>query len=394
MSFGSIKQIKLRLSRQWEKGRFLKAFALGEKLFPLEVAIKGPTSAEMVNDFDSVRAWIQNIKTGCEKNRLQLVWKEINHRQLGRNSIPVKIVFYDITELAGFLGIKSELKVFEDGLAVLGNTFPDLIVWSAKYPFELIKNYSDINRLISIVRWRLENPHPGIYLRQLSLPEVDTKFIEAHKKVISQWLDILLNTDQICEQFTGIGKFEVRYGFLSRPITVRFRIPDPNLRIGNFSDVTVRADEFAALSLSIKRVFIIENDITALAFPPVKDAMVIFGRGYNFDHLIQASWLKEKELWYWGDIDTHGFAILNQFRKSFPSVSSFLMDRETLMNHKIHWGYEKTRTSADLLKLTSEEASLYDELRYNKIRNGLRLEQEFIDFSRVLDVVSSILNLT
>ncbi|RLD32653.1 MAG: hypothetical protein DRI73_06745, partial [Bacteroidetes bacterium] len=55
MSFGSIKQIKFRLSGQWEKGRFLKAVALGESLFPLEAAIKGPTAAEMVNDFDAVR---------------------------------------------------------------------------------------------------------------------------------------------------------------------------------------------------------------------------------------------------------------------------------------------------------------------------------------------------
>jgi hypothetical protein len=394
MSFGSIKQIKLRLFRQWDKGRFLKAIALGEKLFPFEAAIKGPTAGEMVNDFDSVRAWIQDIKTGCEKNRLQLVWKEINHRQLGRNLIPVKIVFNDNTELSGFLGKKSELKAFENGIAILGNTFPNLVVWAAKYPFELIKYYSDIERLISIVKWRLENPHPGIYIRQLSLPRVDTKFIEAHKKVISQWLDILLYRDQICEQFTGIGKFEERYGFLSRPVTVRFRILDPNLNIGNFSDVTVRADEFEALSLSVKCVFIIENDITALAFPPVKDAMVIFGRGYNFDYLIQASWLNEKELWYWGDIDTHGFAILNQFRTIFPSVISFLMDRETLMNHKTHWGMEKTPTAVDLSKLTMEENLLYNELRNNNIKAKLRLEQEFIDFSWVSKVISSKLNFT
>ena len=387
MSFGSIKQIKLRLSGQWEKGRFLKAIVLGESLFPLDAAIKGPTAGEMVNDFDAVRIWIRDIQAGCKKSRLNLVWKGINHRQLGRNSIPRKIVFSDIVELAGFLGKKVDLSAFEKGLSILGNTFPDLVVWAGLYPFELIKNISNIEKLISIVKWRLQNPHPGIYLRQLSLPGVDTKFIEIHRKVISHWLDILLNDDQICEQFTGVGKFEERYGFLSRPVTVRFRILDPDLNIDNFSDVTVRADEFAALSLSVRYIFIVENDITALSFPPVKDSMVIFGRGYNFNHLIQASWLNEKELWYWGDIDTHGFAILNQFRASFSSVHSFLMDRETLMTHQAHWGMEKTPTAADLLKLSREETLLYDELRNNKIRDSLRLEQEFIDFSRVVKVI-------
>jgi len=348
----------------------------------------------MVDDFDAVVIWIKDIQIWCEKNRLHLVWKEINHRQLGRNSIPWKINFSDTTELAGFLGKKTELKAFENGLTILSNIFPDLFIWAAQYPFELIKNALDIERLISIVKWKQENPQPGIHLRQISLPGVDTKFIETHRKVISQWLDILLSKDQICEQFSGIAKFEQRYGFLSRPVTVRFRILDPDLKISNLSDIEVRADEFAELSLPVRCVFIVENDITALAFPPVKDAMVIFGRGYNFDHLIQASWLNEKDLWYWGDLDTHGFAILNQFRTSFPSVNSFLMDRETLMNHQAHWGLEKTPTAADLVKLTREEALLYDELRNNNIKVKLRLEQEFIDFTWALKIISSKLNVT
>ncbi|MCK5200167.1 MAG: hypothetical protein KAR21_17540, partial [Spirochaetales bacterium] len=91
------------------------------------------------------------------------------------------------------------------------------------------------------------------------------------------------------------------------------------------------------------------------------------------------------------DIDTHGFAILNQFRTSFPSVNSFLMDRQTLMAHQTHWGMEKTPTAADLSKLAREEAILYDELRYNKIKTNLRLEQEFVDFSWVREVIRLIL---
>ncbi|MEA1910071.1 MAG: DUF2220 family protein [Spirochaetota bacterium] len=390
MNLGTLKQIKSRLSGQWKKGRFFKAFAFDESLFPLEASIKGPTAAEMVDNFDAVRDWVNDIKYKSGESGLNLVWIEINNRQLGRNPIPKKIVFFDITELAGFLGEKSDLKAFRKGFIILEDTFPDLLDWAEQYPFDLIKNISNIERLISIVKWRLENPHPGIYLRQLSLPGVDTKFIETHRTLLSRWLNILLNKDQINEQFTGIGKFEQRYGFLSRPVPVRFRFSDPDLKIDNFSDVTVRADEFAALSLSVRRIFIIENDITALAFPPVKDAMIIFGRGYNFEHLTKASWLNDKELWYWGDIDTHGFAILNQFRTSFPTVNSFLMDRETLMNHQSHWGFEKTPTTADLSNLTSEEALLYDELRYNKIKSNLRLEQEFIDFSWVVEVVNSI----
>ncbi len=391
MSFGSIRQIKLRLLGQWERGRFYKAFVRGEIFFPLEAPVKGPGSAEMVSDFAAVRTWISDIQSGCKKNGLHLVWKEINHRHLGRNSIPYKIIFSDMAELAGFLGKKSEFRTFDKGLVLLCSKFPDLSAWVGQYPFELLKNVPEIEKLVSIVEWRMENPHPGIYLRQLSLPGVDTKFIEKHRSVLGQWLNILLDEKQICYQYTGVGKFEERFGFLSRPETVRFRIPDPDLRIGDFSDLTVRADEFAELNIPVRYVFVVENDITALAFPFVKNAIVIFGRGYNFNHLAKASWINEKELWYWGDIDTHGFAILNQFRTYFPSTRSFLMDKKTLMSHQDHWGMENKPATADLLELSKEEALLYEELKNNTIRDSLRLEQEFIDFSRVREVVGAIL---
>ncbi|MGI6299138.1 MAG: Wadjet anti-phage system protein JetD domain-containing protein [Saccharofermentanales bacterium] len=52
---------------------------------------------------------------------------------------------------------------------------------------------------------------------------------------------------------------------------------------------------------------------------------MIFGAGYGFDHLASASWLNQKDIYYWGDIDTHGFAILNQLRRLF-STRTFASD--------------------------------------------------------------------
>jgi len=391
MNTGNIKQIKLKLSDQWEKGRFYKALVQGDSLFPLEIKIRKPSSAEMVSNYDSVKSWVRDIRVSCEKNKLNLGWVEINHRQLGRNSIPGKITFLTITELAFFLGKKKELQIFETGLDIIKDAYPKLTGWVEAYPFDLINNLSDIERLLSFLTWRLKNLQPAIYLRQLSLPGVDTKFIENHRTLLGRWLDILLDEDQIDSNYSGKKGFEERYGFLSRPAMVRFRYPDSSLKFGKYTDMTVRADEFALQELPVWYVFIIENDITALSFPQVKDSLVIFGRGYNFDHLVQASWLNKKELWYWGDIDTHGFAILNQFRTCFPKVTSFLMDRETLISHRVHWGVEKTPSNAVLSKLNREELLLYDDLRSHRIEKNLRLEQEFIRYSRVLEVVGSII---
>ena len=90
--------------------------------------------------------------------------------------------------------------------------------------------------------------------------------------------------------------------------------------------------------------------------------------------------MKNCSLYYWGDIDTHGFGILEQLRGYFDHVVSFLMDRLTLDAHAGFWGNEDKPLRVDLQRLTPAEKSLYDDLRDNRIRAGLRLEQEHIGF--------------
>lgn len=36
--------------------------------------------------------------------------------------------------------------------------------------------------------------------------------------------------------------------------------------------------------------------------------MVIFGGADGIDRLVQIDWLRDRDIAYWGDIDTHGFA--------------------------------------------------------------------------------------
>lgn len=59
--------------------------------------------------------------------------------------------------------------------------------------------------------------------------------------------------------------------------------------------------------------------------------MALFGSGYGFEPLAGAPWLRAMMIYYWGDIDTRGFAILDQLRSRFPQACSLLMDRDTLM---------------------------------------------------------------
>lgn len=127
---------------------------------------------------------------------------------------------------------------------------------------------------------------------------------------------------------SGISQFAKRYGFRDKPARIRFRVLDPEHNLlppPPLQDITLDAESVARLDTDVTHVFITENEINFLAFPQVKNSLVIFGAGYGFEMLSKAEWLSRRHIHYWGDIDTHGFAILDQLRSRFDHVQSFLM---------------------------------------------------------------------
>ena len=151
---------------------------------------------------------------------------------------------------------------------------------------------------------------------------------------------------------------------------------DERLAIGGLCDLTIPATDFASLRLDVRRVFITENEINGLAFPPRAHSLVIFGLGYGLERLTEATWLAATELHYWGDIDTHGFEMLDRLRAAFPTANSLLMDRATLLAHRASWVAESRRFEGRLSRLTVPEQALLDELRTDAHGERVRLEQE------------------
>jgi hypothetical protein len=141
--------------------------------------------------------------------------------------------------------------------------------------------------------------------------------------------------------------------------------------------------QFAALDLDVERVFITENEINGLAFPAVRSAMVIFGGGYGVDRLGQADWLRRRQIFYWGDIDTHGFAILDRLRASLPHARSVLMDGDTLHAHRTLWGAEEVdkRYLGEPARLDDAERALFQALRDDVFGERIRLEQERLSYT-------------
>lgn len=94
-------------------------------------------------------------------------------------------------------------------------------------------------------------------------------------------------------------------------------------------------------------------------------------------------WFNHKNLFYWGDIDTHGFNILNMARGNFQHIKSILMTEEILLNHKSMWVKEDKQFIGQVHNLTSEELRLYTKLRNNFYGENVRLEQELIKYKYI-----------
>ncbi len=387
-------EVYKKLLGEWERGFFYKMHAT---CFPYAYRLPRISSKQMTEHFSAVDSWIRRFADHAKLSPF-LQYEEVNHRLFGKNSIPVSLRFEDPLELASLLGKRGEWETFITLTELLAKTDGSLLSWAMQYPIKLLEVASDLEKLLLLWRWMIEHPRPGIYLRQIDLPGIDTKFTEKHMKLLSQWLDLTLEESLIDDSYRGVSQFERRYGFLGKPELVRFRLLDADLSYRGCDDISLPAKQFCTLfqagePLPIEQVFVIENDICALTLPLAKKSLVIFGRGYHFDHLSECAWLHRVAIWYWGDIDTHGFAILDQFRILFPHTKSFLMDRHTLLEHKASWVQEPKPFTGVLPHLHAEEAALYQELADGTIEENIRLEQELIRYGKVESEIGRIVSL-
>lgn len=382
MSWTTPADLRAQVQRLWNKGALLAELAGGPSLWPKRLSLKGPTSAELAERFTEARDWIAQLDR--EAKHYRLVCRNVNHRVLGANSVPTEIWIDTLAEALALLGKSRDGARFVALVALTGERQPCLGYWLGKRPLRALELADDWPRLLEIVAWLQLHPRPGVYLRQVDIAGVHSKFIEGHRAVLMELFDLALPPEAIDETARGLNGFCRRYGFRDKPMRLRFRILDPDLAslsTGTDQDIAVTHDTFARLELPAETVFITENEINFLAFPPRVRSMVIFGAGYGFEMLAEAGWLRDRKIYYWGDIDTHGFAILDQLRAHFPNTASFLMDRDTLLAHELHWGKELQQEKRELQRLTSEEYDLYDDLCRNRLRDQIRLEQEHIGFA-------------
>jgi hypothetical protein len=367
--------IRAGTRRRWDDGSILRAVAADSPFPVIEVPLRGPRPGAIGEDLDAVRSWIAALEAGSRSGtRYKLRYVSVGGRLIGRNDLPSRAVIDSYDQVVALLGVSDEVRAYKEVLSAVA-TEPAVLAWVAASPLRALEVADLWPTLLAAYRWLHDARNSGRYVREITAPGVDTKFVERHRPLLAQLLDIP----------SAPSGFLTALGLRAKPEMLRLR-PSPEVGLtAGLSDLTVRMDELAKLDLAVMHAMVVENEITFLSVPIPRNGAVVWGKGFEVDRAGAMPWLADAEVVYWGDLDTHGFAILNRLRAWLPQTRSLLMDRETLLAHRDRWVVEASPAASRLDRLSNDEQALYQDLVTDRLGERIRLEQERIAWNWVTE---------
>ncbi len=287
---------------------------------PLEVTLGVPTENQALKQVEDVRAWVSAWQAWHGVGSLS--WSDRHWRKLGTQTVPEKLLLADPGDVAQWIGEAERwgraLQRYRD----LVGCWPQSAGKLPRY-FAILADYSegDYRRLVDMVAWIEKNSASNLYPRQLPVSGLDSKWLEKRKGILADFVD------SVRGEPSSQGDFFQRCGLKMPPQLIRLRILDNVLRqrVGGLGDISVPWEQLADLDLPVSNVFIVENLQTGLAFDDLPGSIVIMQLGYGVDVLGRLPWVARAHCIYWGDLDTHGFAILNRARSYLPELKSVLI---------------------------------------------------------------------
>lgn len=362
-------QIRGRLTTTW-RGQWTDWLGDGGS-WPKDFSLDAPTEREAQRLWPEFTRWIATwlaAPLGGEMVTATRAW-----RSMGRQSLPTHVRFGTPAEFAAAMG-RSTAELF----AVADRRWRDrTAAWpDLASPLRACSEWlaglsdADYERFVAVVDWLSEHRDTGLYMRQLPIPGLDTKWVETHAGPIARLLAARFGC--------APGPLTAVAGLASDRSRRRIRLLDPLLRaqVAGLSDISVRIDELATLDLPVRVAIVIENQQTALACGDVPGGILLMGGGFSVAELGRVPWLERVPLVYWGDIDTAGLAILNTLRAWHPHTVACLMDEATLLSHRDLWSWEQKPTPGVFAHLTPPEMELHAKLARGHWQPGVRLEQE------------------
>ncbi len=388
-------EVTARIAAALDSGALLREESTTPGKFPWRLPLRGPSPRDLLEALPRTREWVAAWDRVAAGPGLSLEWKRLGGRAVGISEVPSALTIATLDDAARLARRSDVVTVFRASRSLLESRRPALLAWADAHPALAVRLASEpapgaaersaLTALLAVVDWFEAHPASGLHLRQVDIPGIGTKFLEEHRGVLATMLDLAVPGAVVDAEATGLRGFARRYGLRdAEDVLVRIRLLDPTLAPWPGAvDLALGPAALAALPCLPRRVVVTENRVNFLTLPALAGTLALFGAGYGFSALQGVAWLRETPVLYWGDIDTHGFAILDQLRGNGIDARSLLMDLETLLAHRHQWVREDAPTAARLSRLDPEEAALYRELVENRYGERVRLEQERIGFTWV-----------
>lgn len=343
----------------------------------LDLPLHPPNERQALADLAAARAWVQSWD-GIPN----VMWGGRSWPSAGRQRVPERLVLRGADAVAEFAG-PGDVRLWHVVRARVGRLLGELggdardvdppgvlraaVRSSARAILDLPE--SDFDRLVGVLTWLVAHPASGCRIRQLPIRGVDTKWVGHHRGLVTRLY-------QGATDRPGLGLVE-------SDVRVRLRFLDPELRPAGLGDVTAPVADLAALPVAPESVLVVENLETLLVLPDLPGTVAVFGGGFGAaSRLGPIGWLHVPRVRYWGDLDSNGFAILDEFRTAFPGAASLLMDEDTLLTHRDLWVPEPKPARGALARLSPMERGALARLR---AEGDVRLEQERIPWPYALD---------
>ncbi|RFA13908.1 hypothetical protein B7R21_07555 [Subtercola boreus] len=342
------------------------------------LSLRPPTEREMLADQGAAERWARSWDSSARPEGLEVDWETRVWRSIGRQRIPVRVKASTPDALAAFAGgaAARSWKTISERSRILRDRFGDSVALAGSIRSQteslLQLDREGFSTVVEVAFWLTTHPVAGLRPRQLPIRGVDTKWFASHRALVTALYDAATGS-------SGLGVTDADR-------LIRIRVLDERLHPGGPLDFAAPLSELDWLGVRPLVVFVFENLESVLAMPRWEGAIAVHGSGYAVDVIGRISWVQRSPIVYWGDLDSHGFAILHRLRMSHSSVTSVLMDEATLLAHRDLWVPEPKPNRGTFTTLSESEQNA---LRRLHAEGDVRLEQERIPWQTALAALSA-----
>ncbi len=356
--------VTVEAARTRARAVYERSFASWATLPPdgpvLDLPLHPPTESVALTDSTTAVGWVASWRDSGVK---EVGWAPRQWASLGNQRVPERLRFDTPSSLAVFAGRSTHWRTVSTRCVALIERWDgrpavaSVLRRHARAIGEL--SPADFTRLTAVIDWLVAHPNSGLYIRQLPIRGVDTKWVGSHKSLVTGIVTAITSA-------TGLG-------LAQPPGLVRLRFLDPTLQPGGLDDLAAPVETLAALDVRPDVIYVFENLESVVAMPEVTGAVVVHGSGFAVDRLGRIPWIRDGRIVYWGDLDSNGFAILNRLRSHCSNVQTVLMDEEVLIEHRDLWVAEPTPATGEFTYLLPAELKVL--MRLAEL-GDVRLEQE------------------